>query len=62
MMQTMKSFSNPKAMADQLLKSNPNAKEINDYINQNGGDIRKAFYAAAKDKGIDPEEIIKQLQ
>lgn len=61
MMQTMKVMSNPKAMVDQMLKNNPNAKEINDYINKHNGDVQKAFYEAAKDKGVNPNDILKQL-
>ena len=62
LMQTMRSFSNPKAMVDQMLRNNPNASEINKYINESGGDIQKAFYAAAKAKGVNPDDILKQLQ
>lgn len=48
-------------MIDQMLKNNPGSHEINEYIKKNNGDLEKAFYAAAKDKGVDPNEILKQL-
>lgn len=61
-MQTMRSLANPKAMVNQMLQNNPNNNEIMKYINDNGGDVQKAFYAAAKDKGVNPEDILKALQ
>ena len=31
-------------------------------IQQSGGDARAAFYAAAKEKGIDPDQFIAQMK
>ena len=31
-------------------------------IKQSGGDARAAFYAAAKEKGVDPDQFITQLK
>ena len=61
-LQLMKSLSNPKEMINQMLRNNPNASEINRLIKENNGDIEQAFRTAAKEKGIDPEIIIKALQ
>lgn len=57
----MKSLSNPKAMVEQMLLNNPNSGEIKKLIDENGGDMEKAFRMKAKEMGIDPEEVIKQL-
>ena len=53
---------NPSAMLNQLIQSNPNMKQVMDIVNQYGGDANKAFYEIAKQKGIDPQEIINMLK
>lgn len=40
----------------------PQYKQIMDYVNANGGDPKTAFYAKAKEMGVDPEEILKFLK
>jgi hypothetical protein len=32
------------------------------YINQNGGDPKQAFYAMAREKGVNPDEILNMLK
>ena len=54
-------MSNPKEMVNQMLKNNPQASEIQKLIDQNGGDVEKAFRQRAKEMGVDPEEVIKAL-
>ena len=61
-MQMVKSLSNPKEMVNQMLRNNPRAGEINKLIQDNGGDIEKAFRSKAKEMGVDPETIIKALK
>ena len=61
-MQMLKSLSNPKEMVNQMLRNNPRAGEINKLIQDNGGDIEKAFRSKAKEMGVDPETIIKALK
>ena len=58
----MKSLSNPKGMVEYMLKNNPNAAEINKLIQNNGGDLEKAFRAKAKEMNVDPEQIISALK
>ena len=48
-------------MLNQMLAQNPQYKQIMDYVNANGGDAKSAFYKMANEKGIDPNEIIHQL-
>lgn len=53
---------NPQAMMNQLLTNNPQIKQVMDYVNQSGGDPKKAFYALAEQKGIDPQEILNMMK
>ena len=41
---------------------NPQMKQVMQYIQENGGDPKAAFYKMAKEKGIDPEQILRQLR
>lgn len=61
MMNLVKNSGNPQAMLSQMAMSNPQVKEAMDYISKYNGDGEKAFYALAKEKNQNPEEILKQL-
>lgn len=58
----LKGASNPNAIMQQMLQSNPNYKQVMDYINRNGGDPRKAFYQMAQEKGVNPDDILSMLK
>lgn len=58
MIQQIKAMGNPAMMIQQM----PQYKQIMDYVNQNGGDAKAAFYAKAQEMGIDPDEIIKAMR
>jgi hypothetical protein len=60
--QMVKSARNPQAMLSQMMQNNPQYQNVMNYVNANGGDPQKAFYAMAKEKGINPEEILSQLK
>ena len=53
---------NPQAMLNQMMQNNPQIKQAMDYINSNGGNAKDAFYKLAKEKGVNPDEIINQLK
>ena len=53
---------NPNAAMQSMLSSNPMFKGVVDYINQNGGDAKTAFYNMAAQKGVDPNTILNQLR
>lgn len=53
---------NPGAMVGQAMMNNPQMKQVMDYVNQNGGDPKTAFYKLAEEMGVDPEEVLKQLR
>lgn len=59
LVKTVKSASNPSAMLNSMLQSNP---QVNNIIRQYGGDAQKAFYAVAKQNGIDPTDILNMLK
>ena len=62
MANTFKAMNNSPTMLNHMLSSNPRLKQVMDYVNANGGDAQSAFYKLAKEKGIDPEEILSQLR
>ena len=62
LMNQVKNSSNPRAMMEQLLVNNPNFQNVMNYINQNGGDAKTAFYNLAAQKGVDPNSILNQLK
>jgi hypothetical protein len=62
MLNMVRSSSNPNQAMQQMLSGNPQYQNVMDYINQNGGDARTAFYNMAAQKGIDPESILRQLR
>lgn len=49
-------------MLNQMMMNNPQYQQVMEYVNQNGGNPKDAFYKLAKEKGVDPEEILKQLR
>ncbi len=53
---------NPNAAMQNVLSSNPQYQNVINYINQNGGDAKTAFYNLAAQKGVDPNTILKQLR
>lgn len=53
---------NPNQAMQQLLNSNPQYQGIMEYINQNGGNAKSAFYNMAAQKGVDPNSILSQLR
>ena len=54
----IKSMGNPQMMLQQM----PQYKQVIDYVNQNGGDAKSAFYSKAKEMGIDPNEVLKAMR
>lgn len=57
-----KSMRNPSMFVNNMLKNNPQYQEVLKYVNQNGGDAKAAFYKLAEEKGVDPEEFLKQFK
>lgn len=45
-----------------LAQNNPQVQQVMQYVNQNGGDAKAAFYKKAQELGVDPNLIINQLR
>lgn len=58
----IRSASNPQAAMQNMANSNPQMKQVMDFVQKSGGDPRKAFYSLAKEKGVDPDEILNMLK
>ena len=37
-------------------------QQVMDYINQHGGNPEQVFYQLAKERGVDPEQILNQVR
>ena len=62
-LQMVQNAKNPSAMMQQLCMQNPAFKQAYETArNLAGGDPKSAFYAAAKQQGIDPDALVKALQ
>jgi hypothetical protein len=44
-----------------MVQNNPALKQAIDYVNQNGGNPKEAFYKLAKERGVDPQTILNQV-
>lgn len=62
MMQMLRSASDPQAMLNQLIQTNPNVREVMNIVKQHGNDPKRAFYALAEQKGINPQSVLEQLK
>ena len=62
MLNTIKASRNPQAAFNYMLQGNPQIRQIMDYVNQNGGDPKKAFYTMAQQKGVNPDDILSMLR
>lgn len=58
----LKAIRNPNAFMQNLIAQNPQLKNVMDYVNANGGNPKDAFYKMAEEKGVNPDEILSQLQ
>lgn len=62
MINQIRNSPNPNTAMQNLISTNPQVKSVMDYISQNGGDARSAFYNLAAQKGVDPNTILNQLK
>ena len=46
----------------QYVTQKPTWKMVQDYVNQNGGDPKAAFFKLAQEKGVDPSFILNMLR
>ena len=60
--QQMSAYQNPQAALNQILMSNPNVANAMNFIKQNGNNPQVAFMNLAKQMGVDPQEVLRELQ
>ena len=58
----LKGSSNPMQMLQTMSQTNPQIKQVFDYVQQNGGDAKSAFYKLAEQNGVDPNNILNMLK
>jgi hypothetical protein len=58
----IKNSPNPQALMMTLMQSKPEYKQVMNYIQQNGGDARTAFYNMAAQKGVNPEQVLSTVR
>ena len=61
-MNNLRSAGNPQMMLNQMMAQNPQIQQVQEYVKQNGGDAKAAFYAKAQELGVNPEEILNMLK
>ena len=57
-MNTVRMAQNPQAVMNQIMGNNQLMKQAMDIINQNGGDVNKAFRTVAEQNGFTEQDIM----
>ena len=58
----IRSANDPNSMFQSLAATNPQIQQVMQYVQQNGGDAKQAFYNLAQQRGVDPNSILNQLK
>jgi hypothetical protein len=45
-----------------MRNSDPRLKQVIEYAQKFGGNFEAAFYALAKEKGVDPDDVLNQAR
>lgn len=53
---------NPEKTMEMLLANTPQYQNVMNYIRQNGGDAKSAFYNMAAQMGVNPNSVLSQLK
>ena len=62
MLGMVKASQNPMAAINQMAQSDQRLQQVMQVIQQGGGDPKTVFYNTAKQMGVDPNSILKQVQ
>ena len=62
MMNMVRGAQNPKMMLQNMINQNPQMRQVMNLVQQNGGDPKTAFYNLARQKGIDPDQVLNMLK
>lgn len=58
----LKNAKNPQALMQQMMsQNNPGMQKAMQYVREHGNDPKAAFEALAREKGLDPDEIMNML-
>lgn len=57
-----KAIQSPNPAAALMSQTDPRMAQVMDFVNQNGGNPEQVFYALAKQKGVDPNEILSTVR
>ena len=58
----LRTAQNPIAALQNMALNSPEMQTVVNIINQNGGNAQQAFYAEAKNRGVDPMQAFRQAQ
>jgi len=59
MISMVKAAQNPHAMLQTMVQRNPQVQHI---LQQSGGDPKAAFYNLARQKGVNPDDVLKMIK
>lgn len=62
MMNVIRSSRNPRMAFESMVQSNPQIQSVMNTIRQNGGDPKTAFLNLARQKGVNPDDILQLLR
>ena len=61
-MNRVKMAQNPQLFLNQMLSSNPQLQQAINLIQQSGGDPKTTFMNMAQQMGVNPQDVLNQLQ
>ena len=61
-MNTIRGARNPQAALMSMMGNNPQMQQVQNIIQQHGGDPMQAFRAMAEENGLDPDEILSMIR
>ena len=62
MMNKIKMAQNPQLFLNEMLSSNPQLQQVFNLIKQSGGDPKTTFLNMAQQMGVNPQDVLNQLQ
>ena len=62
MMSMVQMSANPQMALQNIVNQNPNLKNILNLAGSNGANLQQVFYNMAKQKGVNPEDVINALR
>ena len=58
----VRSARNPQAALMNVMGNNPQLRQVQNIVQQHGGDPMQAFRAMAEENGLDPDEILSMIR